>query len=248
MTKMFDFTDKKIMVTGASSGIGRATAVLLDSLGAELVLCDRDEENLQKVVAELSHARGIPFDLLSFDDYDGLFSQAVSEGKKLNGLVHCAGIVSVTPLKIMQPQLIHNIMDINLTSFMMLCSSYSKRKYSIGGSIVGISAANAHTPQKCMSVYAASKAAVEASVKTMALELAKSNIRINCIAPGAVNTPMSQNTDEETLKKIVSRQLLGMCEPSQIASVAAFLLSEASSAITGRTVFADGGMLGQTAD
>lgn len=239
---------RRIMITGASLGIGRATAVMLDSLGAKLFLCDRNQAALEETSSMLKQAQSMVFDLLSFEEYDKLFSAAASDGEKLSGLVHCAGIAGITPLKCLKPQQIHSIMDINFTSFMMLCSYYAKRKYSVGGSVVGVSAVNAHIPQKCMSVYAASKSAVEAAVKTMALELAKSNIRINCVAPGAVDTPMAHNSDEETLEKITSRQLLGICSSEQIASVIAFLLSDCSSVITGRTLFADGGMLGQSLD
>lgn len=96
-----------------------------------------------------------------------------------------------------------------------------------------------------MTLYAASKAAIEAAVKTMAIELADQRIRINAIIPGAVDTPMSESVNTEMLKSIVSKQLLGMQSPSQIADYIAFLLSDRSSAVTGRSLYADGGMLGQ---
>lgn len=245
--RTMDLSGRKILITGASSGIGQATAILLDSLGAKTVLCGRNEQRLSQTAEQLSNSTlCIPFDLLNFDEYDRLFAEATADGEKLNGLVHCAGVAKATPLKGLSLQQVHGIMDSNLTSFVMLCAAYAKRKYSLGGSIVGVSAVNAHIPQKCMSVYAASKSAMEAVVRTAALELTKSNIRINCVAPGAVDTAMSHAVDEETLKEIVRHQLLGMCNPEQIASVIAFLLSDFSSAITGRTIYADGGMLGQS--
>ena len=110
---------------------------------------------------------------------------------------------------------------------------------------MGVSAINAHYPQKCMSIYAASKGALEASVKTLALELCCQGIRINSVIPGAVETPMSEFIEEETKKQIEGRQLLGMEQPGQIADVIAYLLSDRSSCMTGRNVYADAGLLGQ---
>ena len=95
-----------------------------------------------------------------------------------------------------------------------------------------------------MSIYAASKAAIEASVRTAALELADKQIRINCVTPGAVDTPMGNNS--ANIKEIARNQLLGISKAEDIAKIAIFLLSDASSVITGRAIYADGGMLGQS--
>ena len=121
----------------------------------------------------------------------------------------------------------------------------AKKKYNIGGSIVGISALNAHYPQKCMTLYSASKAAVEATIRSLALELSGQHIRINSVIPGAVNTPMAKSVELHTLNTIVAKQLLGIQSPEQIANLISFLLSDKSDAITGRNIFVDGGMLGQ---
>ena len=137
------------------------------------------------------------------------------------------------------------LFSVNYYGFLNMVQHYSRRKYNNGGSVVAISAVNKHYPQKCMTLYAASKAAIEASVRTLAIELSDLNIRINSVVPGAVNTPMAASVEEEALTRIVSRQLLGMQEPGEIANVIAFLLSDSASAITGRNIFADGGMLGQ---
>lgn len=246
-----DFIDlhgRKILITGASSGIGRATAVVVSRLGADVVLCGRHAQRLEETNKMMQcperHTR-IVFDVKEFDQYDEVFCAAVADGKKLSGLVHCAGIAKAIPLGRMKESVVNDIMNVNFTSFICLVGLYSKKKYSEGGSIVAVSSANTHYPQKCMSVYAASKAAIEASVRTMSLELSTRNIRINCVVPGAVRTPMMHMAEEEALQTIIQKQLLGVSEPEDVANMIAFLLSNASSLVTGRAMFADGGMLGQ---
>ena len=248
MAGLADLSERKILITGASSGIGRAAAVLAASLGASVVLCGRDKTRLDETLSMLEQPErhiSLSFDVRDFECYDSVFAAAVADGKKLDGMVHCAGEATVTPVRTMNHDVITRVLETNLSSFIMLTSFYSKRKYSSGGSIVGISSANSHIPQKCMSVYAASKAALEACVKTMALELSAQNIRINCVVPGAVDTPMAGNVDEETLLRIERQHLLGMSAPESIANFIVFLLSNASCAVTGRAIWADGGMLGQ---
>lgn len=243
-----DLGKRKILITGASSGIGRATAILASKLGADIVLCGRNMQELEKTQNEMNcsenHTR-IVFDVREFDKYDEVFQMAVADGRKLDGLVHCAGIAPTIPLRVMKHSLINEVMNTNFTSFMCLTSTYSRKKFSNGGSIVAISSANSHYPQKCMSVYAASKCALEAAVKTMSLELAPQGIRANCVIPGAIRTPMMDGISEDTIDKIEEKQLLGVGKPEDVAGMIAFLLSDAASFITGRSMFVDGGLLGQ---
>lgn len=242
-----NFFGRKIMVIGAGSGIGKQTAILLSELGARIVLIDKNDENLSTVKSELKEPEEhicLPYDVRDIDTGKAVFDQAVTDGQKLSGLVYCAGIAKAVPLRVMSYAEYNNIFDVNFFGFMNAVSLYSKKKYNNGGSIVGISAVNVHNPQKCMTLYAASKSAIEASVKTMSLELADQNIRINAVIPGAVATPMVELMNKDTLSSIVSRQLLGIQAPKQIADFIAFLLSDRSSAVTGRSLYADGGMLG----
>ncbi len=243
-----DFTGKKIMVVGGASGIGRQTAIQLAELGAKVVLVDRDAERLKVVRDELQNPSEhivLCYDVKDVAGAKGVFDQSTEDGAKLNGLVYCAGIAKAVPLRIMSEAEYNNIFSINYFGFINMVSIYSKKRYNAGGNIVGISAVNAHNPQKCMTLYAASKAAIEASVKTMAIELADQNIRINAVIPGAVATPMSDGVNKDTLSSIVSHQLLGIQSPEQLADYIVFLVSDRSSAVTGRSLYADGGMLGQ---
>ena len=243
-----DFFGKKVMVIGSTSGIGRQTSLLLAQLGARVVLVGRDEEKLKIVKAEMDHADThitIAYDVKEVDGCKSLFDQAVQDGNKLNGLVYCAGVAKAVPLRVMAWSEYNHLFSVNFFGFINAVSMFAKKKYHAGGCIVGISAVNAHHPQKCMTLYAASKAAMEAAVKTMALELADQGIRINAVIPGAVATPMSEAVGNDTLNFIVSKQLLGIQAPEQIADFIAFLLSDQSSAVTGRGLYADGGMLGQ---
>lgn len=246
--QLIDLQDRKILITGASSGIGRAVAILASKLGASLILCARDEERLRKTHNKLEgfeRHKCFAFDIKDFEKYEEVFAKAVSDGRKLDGLVHCAGIANPLPVRAMRPLAVTEIMDVNFHSFLYLMNAYAKRKNSCGGSVVAVSSVNSHYPQKYMSVYAASKAALEAAVKTMSLEVAAQNIRINCVIPGAVETPMMKMTDPNVLEEILSRQLLGVGQPEDIANMAVFLLSDAASFITGRSLYVDGGRLGQ---
>lgn len=243
-----DFSDKKIMVVGAASGIGRQTSILLAKLGASVVLVDRNSEKLLEARAELDNIGrhiAVAYDVTDYNAGKGLFDKATQDGQKLDGLVYTAGIAKPIPLRVITYQEYENLFSINYFGFVNCVNLYAKKRYNNGGSIIGVSAINAHNPQKCMTVYAASKAAIEASVKTLSLELADQNIRINAIIPGAVATPMSESVNKDTLNNIVAKQLLGIQNPERIADYIAFLLSDRSGAVTGRSLYADGGMLGQ---
>lgn len=239
-----DLTGRKILVTGASSGIGQASAIELSKQGAKIVLCGRNLEHLEETRKQLSGEGHIviPFDVSAFDCYDDVFGKAVADGERLNGLVHCAGIQKAVPLRVMTPEVIHKVMDTNFTSFVMLCSMYSKRKYAEGGSIVSISGLNVHKPQKCMTVYVASKAALEGVTRTLAIEFAEQQKRINCIVAGFIETPMTKSLDVSNLDEVNAKSLLGTGKPEDIAKTIIFLMSDESRFTTGRCLYVDGGM------
>ena len=244
---MLDLTGKKIMVTGASSGIGRATAVLISKLGGRVVACGRDSTRLDETISECDGHNHIKmtFDVRENDSYKDIFDRIVSDGKKLDGLVYSAGIAKPTPLRVFDSNTVREILEVNLISFMTMTAVYSKKAYNNGGSIVGISAINAHYPQKCMTVYAASKMAIEGFVRTVAIELVDKNIRVNYVVPGPVNTPMGDNVLEKSANDINAKALLGLAESEDVANSIVFLLSDMSRKITGRSIFIDSGTLGQ---
>lgn len=249
---MFDkgtFAGKRILVTGASSGIGRSTAILLSQLGADVVLLGRDEMRLQSTRNKMAAGNHtvLAFDLQNFDEYDDMMARCIAEGK-LDGLVHCAGIAKVIPVKAISIKNIHETMDTNFTSFLVLMKYLSKKRFTNDGSaFVALSAVNVHYPQKCMSVYAASKAALEAAVRTLALELYERRIRINTLIVGPVATPMGGfPLDSEAgmgVHSEITPNLMGLAHPQQIAEMAAFLLSDNCSYTTGRNFYVDGGRL-----
>ena len=247
MKNPMELTGKRILVTGASSGIGRAVSVLLSELGASVVVTGRDEERLKETWNMLQgegHLK-IAFDLTDYACYGDVFKEIRNTGSKLNGLVHCAGIAKVIPIKVVSVQNITETMQVNFISFMELVKHYSKKINSDGGSVLCMSAINAHYPQKCMSVYAASKGALEMAVSSLAVELFERNIRVNAIVPGPVRTSMAEHFSDISGEEsnITGRQLIPFGEPEDIANMAAYLLSDAARFITGRNIYVDGGRL-----
>ncbi len=247
MKNPMDVSGKRILVTGASSGIGRATSVLLSELGAKLVLMGRDADRLEETKQKLAgdgHI-AISMELREFASYAKAFKDIRETGEKLSGLVHCAGIAKVIPIKVASATNIQEMFDVNFVSFMELVKHYSKKTNSAGGSIVALSAINAHYPQKCMSVYAATKGALEMAVSSLAVELFDKNIRVNAIVPGPIATPMAYSFDEISGEEsnITGRQMMPLGEPEDIANMAVYLLSDAAKFITGRKFYVDGGRL-----
>lgn len=245
-----DLSGRTILVTGASSGIGRASAIYLSKLGTKIVCVARNKERLQQTIAMLDGEGHIMIsaDLSDLSNIETIFQQAVSVVGKLNGLVHCAGIPYVMPLNVLNPQHMNEVMRNNFLPFVELARWYGKKKYAIGGSIVTISSILVEHPRANETGYIAAKGAMSAAVGSLACDLAPKGIRVNGIICGNVLTDMVKNTVAELdndvqLQKNVDKALLGMAEPEAIAGVVAFLISDMSRFITGRNIYADGGLL-----
>ena len=253
MRNPYDFTGKKFIVTGASSGIGRSTAVRLSEQGAQIVLISRNQEKLEETRSMMQEGfhQIIPVDLGRTEDLSEVFDEIISDGVKLDGFVHCAGIATILPLERIRRKNLEECMNINLYALLELARLYAKKKYrNTGGegSIVAVSSIVARYPAKCQTVYAASKGAVNAVVQTLAIELAKKGIRINSIMPASTDTAMMrqalENMPNTVMQEKMKDQLLGVMHPDDIADAILFLLSDASRATTGRAFYADGGLLG----
>ena len=242
--------DRKMMITGASSGIGRETAKYLAGEGCSLILLGRNKERLQETKEMLpGEDLTISADLAEEQDLEFVLKEAVSDGRKLDGLVHCAGTGPIIPIKLLKRRTIEEVMRINVYSFLELVRHFSNKKYhNENSSIVAISSIAAVQPEKCQTLYSMSKAALNAAVQALAIELAPKKIRINTIMPGVVDTPMARAggqfvPDGDFIASVSEKQLLGVIEPEAIAGLCGFLLSSASSMMTGRAIYADGGRI-----
>jgi len=241
MINLLDFSNKKILVTGASSGIGKTTAIYLSNLGASLVLQGRNQEKLnetKKLLNGVNHIL-IDADLTEVDDAGNLFDRAVSDGVKLNGLVYSAGVIPTIPLPVLTRKKMQEIMDINFYSYIEMVRQFAKKKYTNGGSIVAVSSIASVQPELCQTIYSASKSAVNAATQSLSIELAKKNIRLNTIFPGVV-IPENASLDDQ-LAQLASPQLLGLIRSNDVAGAIAFLLSDMAKFITGRNLYFDAG-------
>jgi NAD(P)-dependent dehydrogenase (short-subunit alcohol dehydrogenase family) len=246
-----NLSGKNILVTGASSGIGKGIAIFLSKAGANIIMAARNEEKLKETYNELEPGNHSYYliDLNNLNEIESMMDNVCSDGRKLNGIVHSAGISRTIPIQYLKLDDLKGIMSINFYSFVELAKHFSKRKYNDnGGSIVAISSISSKVGARGLAAYCASKGALDSAIKSMALELTAKNIRINSIAPGMIKTQiydglieLVNNKDFETdLKK---RQVLGLGKPEDVAYAAAFLLSDASKFITGTSMIVDGGYL-----
>jgi len=238
---------KTVLVTGASSGIGRATALYCSRLGARVIAAGRDQTRLEETASQMEGQGHIYLLQDLTEDLEPFFQTILQRAGKLDGMVHCAGIPAVIPLKALSRARLEHVMAVNFYSFVELVRQFGKKRYSRdGASIVGLSAALVRKPRAYELAYIASKAALEAAVPVMALELQKRKIRVNSLSPGAVRTEMLDQLAEQLgnrqfLENVAQSSIQGWQTPEEIARVCAFLLSDGAAAITARNVPADGG-------
>lgn len=239
----FSLEGKTILVTGASSGIGRGIAVTCSKMGATVIINGRNIERLQE---SLSQMEGENKSLAVGDLTDSqALSALVGALPKLDGVVHCAGIGQRIPCKLLSEQLVDEVMDVNFKAPIMLQSELLKQnKLNKGGSIVFIASMAIWSPSLGNSVYSASKGAVVSFANCLALELAPRKIRVNCISPAMVWTDLIQNdaVEEAQLKEDEqSYPLKRYGQPEDIANLAVYMLSDASTWMTGSNVNITGG-------
>ncbi len=240
---------KRIIVTGASSGLGRATAVKISQLDAVVCLIGREVSRLQETLTSMKENDHliIPTDLTVFEEYDNIFNIISSKLGKLDGLVHFAGIRKTLPLKTMKAEALREMLEINLVAFLELVKFFTKKKFvnEQGGSIIGISSVMSLRGAPALSGYGCSKAALDGAVRSLACEFAPRKIRINSIAPGFVKTSMNEDVlktlPQEAIDQIINNHPLGIGTPDDVANLVAFLQSDESTWITGTTIKIDGG-------
>ena len=246
MLRIIDFANKTIIITGAGSGIGRETAKLLSEQGAKVVMLDLNQEGLDETKALLTGEGHITraVDLTNFEALPELVKGIIAETGAVDGLVHCAGISSRKPLNVLRPEGFSKVMNVNFYSFEELTRLFTKRgNMNDGGSIVVMSSISSIRGYKAKTEYCVSKAAVDAFVRCMALELASKRIRINSVMAAEVLTPMALKA-RETNAMVGAADFeapLGPSEPYEVANTIAFLLSDATKTITGTSILIDGG-------
>lgn len=247
---LFSLNKKKILITGASSGIGRQCAISCSERGATLVLLGRDQPRLNETLAMTANSsKHVVFsvDLSEYDKAASVVSTAVNLVGKFDGLVNCAGISTTLPLNAVSTDKLDYYLKTNVIAPLNLTKEFVKAKHvsESGASIVFISSVMGVVGEKGKTIYASTKGALLSAVKSLAVELAARTIRVNAISPGVVISPMSQNAvynrDSESLKRITELHPLGLGRPEDIANLCIFLLSDASRWITGSNLIADGG-------
>lgn len=247
MYNPFSLEGKTILITGAGGGIGRATAVACAKMSATVMVTDINEVTLQETLdilhkETLKDHQMFAADLTNEEALDNL----VKDVPALDGMVCNAGISKVLPIQFVSSDDMGRIMNINALAPMYLTQKfYKKKKLNKGGSIVfteSISGVKMVSMGGVM--YAVSKNALDAFMRNAALEFAARNIRVNSVNPSRVNTNIVKNavySEEEVAKDIQTYPLKRYAEPEEIANAIIFLLSDASSYVTGHALIIDGG-------
>lgn len=237
---LFGLDGKKILVTGASKGIGQEVAVQCASAGAQLILIGRDVARLNETLSLLP-GEGHSAVVLELTDAIAR-KQFAADCGALDGVVHSAGIRGLSPMKMVSDSFLAQVMDSNYLAPMMLTRHLlAKQQIRAGGSLIFLSSIAALTGTAGVGPYAGSKAALVGSLRPLALELAKRGIRANTLCPGLVETTLITE-DKGWFEESRKRYPLGIGTPSDIAQACLYFLSDASIKVTGAVFSMDGGV------
>jgi len=244
MSKFFDLTGMTILVTGASSGIGRAIAVEAAAAGARIVLTGRDPERLRETEQML---QGSGHSSISADLSDAMqLKELAGQVPNLDGFVNSAGVSVLRPLKYIDENYLERIHGVNYKAPVLLTNELAKqKKFRPGGSIVYITSIASLIATPGNAAYGGAKAALVASARIFAIELAKQAIRVNCVSPGTVKTPLAEKVFDTLSPELRASDEglypLGYGEVADVAASVVYLLSPGARWVTGINMILDGG-------
>ena len=242
---MFDLSNKTVFITGIGSGIGLATAQVAIKLGARVYGTVFSEEQSEKITECISSECIYKVDVKNSDEIAFAVDDAAKCSGKLDGIVAVAGILSLQEFTKTDDAIWHNVIDTNLSgSFYSARAAIPHLQKQTAGSIVFVSSQIGLVGHPLGAAYAASKAGINGLTKSTAVELAPNSIRVNAVAPGPVVSDMTAKAraDEKRYNSLLADIPMGRFgQPEEIATIINFLLSEASSFITGQVIVADGG-------
>ena len=250
---MSNLANKNIVITGASSGIGRQIAIEASKNGANVILVARSKDKLEETKSAMEQGNHFvcPFNVTDFNLIDNLVDEISAKAGMISGFVHSAGIESTIPLRNMKAQIYEDLFKVNVVAALEFARSISRKKRvnPEGASFVFISSVMGSLGKEGKVGYCASKAALTSSIKAMALELCNKKIRCNVILPGIVQTEMVkrmfESLPESAVSEIIKNHPMGIGSPDDVADLAVFLLSGKSKWITGSEIVIDGGYSAQ---
>ncbi|VVC95064.1 unnamed protein product [Leptidea sinapis] len=250
-----DFTDKVVLITGASSGLGAATAIHLSKFSAKLALVGRKELNLKRIALYCENAKGlkphtITADVTEDGDVQRIIDETIETFGKIDVLINNAGVVAMGGIKKTDMEAYDKVMSVNMRAVFHLTSLAVPHLQNSKGCIVNVSSITSTKPNPKMLAYNVSKAALDHFTKCIALELAPDGIRVNSVNPGFVKTNIMKDLglSEDQLEMIAQNMASGnplkkLVEPDEVANLIAFLASDKAKSITGCTYPIDGGRL-----